>query len=104
MQEATKDDKWTGDNAEIMTLTLEHHIGNATRMGFSTFFEIPLYTIDKLKTGLLDGTSSSINLFAKIVLPLYKAHIKKNKFEIANIIKQHSHLIDKQTLENDAND
>ena len=101
MQEAAKDDKWTGDNAEIMTLTLEHHMA-ATRMGFSTFFN-PLYTIDKLKTGLLDGTSSSINLFAKIVLPLYKAHIKKNKFEIANIIKQHSHLIDKQTLENDAN-
>lgn len=101
MQEAAKDDKWTGDTAEIMTLTLEHHMA-ATRMGFSTFFN-PLYTIDKLKTGLLDGTSSSINLFAKIVLPLYKAHIKKNKFEIANIIKQHSHLIDKQTLENDAN-
>ncbi|WP_316805463.1 UvrD-helicase domain-containing protein [Pedobacter nototheniae] len=101
MQEATKDDKWTGDTAEIMTLTLEHHMA-ATRMGFSTFFN-PLYTIDKLKTGLLDGTSSSINLFSKIVLPLYKAHIKKNKFEIANIIKQHSHLIDKQTLENDAN-
>ena len=65
MQEAAKDDKWTGDNAEIMTLTLEHHMA-ATRMGFSTFFN-PLYTIDKLKTGLLDGTSSSINLFAKIV-------------------------------------
>ena len=101
MQEAAKDDKWTGDTAEIMTLTLEHHMA-ATRMGFSTFFN-PLYTIDKLKTGLLDGTSSSINLFTKIVLPLYKAHIKKNKFEIANIIKQHSHLIDKHTLENDAN-
>jgi len=101
MQEAAKDDKWTGDTAEIMTLTLEHHMA-ATRMGFSTFFN-PLYTIDKLKTDLLDGTSSSINLFAKIVLPLYKAHIKKNKFEIANVIKQHSHLIDKHRLENDAN-
>lgn len=101
MQEATKDNKWNGDDAEIMTLTLEHHMA-ARRMGFSNFFA-PLYAVDRLKTGLLDGSSSSINLFTKIVLTLYKAHIKKNKFEIANIIKQHSHLIDKQTLQSDAN-
>lgn len=101
MQEATKDDKWNGNDSEVMTLTLEHHMA-ASRMGFSNFFA-PLYGVDKLKTSLLDGTSSSINVFSKIVLPLYKAHIKKNKFEIANIIKQHSHLIDKHTLENDAN-
>ncbi|MDL1912979.1 MAG: ATP-dependent helicase [Bergeyella sp.] len=101
MQEATKDDKWSGNDAEIMTLTLEHHMA-ASRMGFSNFFA-PLYGVDKLKTGLLDGSSSSVNLFTKIVLPLHKAHIKKNKFEIANIVKQHSHLIDKQTLQNDGN-
>ncbi|WP_119079745.1 UvrD-helicase domain-containing protein [Chitinophaga alhagiae] len=101
MQEVTTDDKWTGDNAEIMTLTLEHHMA-ARRMGFSNFF-IPLYAVDKLKTGLLDGSLSSINLFAKIILPLYKAHVKKNKFEIANIVKQHSHLINKQALQDDAN-
>jgi len=101
MQEATKDDKWNGDDAEIMTLTLEHHMA-ARRMGFFNFFG-PLYAIDTLKTGLLDGSSSSVNLFTKIVLPLYKSHIKKNKFDIANIIKQHSHLIDKQTLQDNIN-
>ncbi len=101
MQIETNDDQWFGDNAEVMTLTLEHHMA-ARRMGFSNFFA-PLYTVDKLKTGLLDGTSSSINLFSKTVLPLYKAHIKKNKFETANIIKQNSHLIDKQSLQNDVN-
>ncbi|WP_288445410.1 UvrD-helicase domain-containing protein [uncultured Chryseobacterium sp.] len=101
MYEATKDDKWKGNNSEVMTLTLEHHMA-ASRMGFSNFFA-PLYGVDKLKTGLLDGSSSSVNLFTKIVLPLHKAYIKKNKFEIANIVKQHSHLIDKQTLQNDDN-
>lgn len=101
MQEETKDDKWYGDNAEVMTLTLEHHMA-ARRMGFSNFFN-PLYAFDKLKTGLLDGTLPSINLFSKTVLSLYKAHVNKNKFEIANIIKQHSHLIDKHALQNDAN-
>ena len=101
MTEITKDDKWSSNNSEVMTLTLEHHMA-ARRMGFSTFFT-PLYAVDRLKTSLLDGTSSSINLFTKIVLSLYKAHIKKNKFEIANIIKQHSQLIDKQTLQNNSN-
>ncbi|WP_353158788.1 UvrD-helicase domain-containing protein [Myroides odoratus] len=101
MKEATKDDKWNGNDSEVMTLTLEHHMA-ARRMGFSNFFA-PLYAVDRLKTGLLDGSSSSVNLFTKIVLPLYKAHIKNNKFETANIIKQHSHLIDKQTLQNDGN-
>ncbi|UTX50238.1 UvrD-helicase domain-containing protein [Chryseobacterium sp. MA9] len=101
MYEATKDDKWNGNDSEVMTLTLEHHMA-ASRMGFSNFFA-PLYGVDKLKTSLLDGSSSSVNLFTKIVLPLHKAHIKKNKFEIANIVKQHSHLIDKHTLQNDDN-
>lgn len=101
MKEVTKDDKWNGNDSDVMTLTLEHHMA-ARRMGFSNFFA-PLYAADRLKTGLLDGSLSSVNLFTKIVLPLYKAHIKKNKFEIANIIKQHSHLIDKQALQNDDN-
>ncbi|WP_144283972.1 UvrD-helicase domain-containing protein [Chryseobacterium echinoideorum] len=101
MKEAAKDDKWSGDDSEVMTLTLEHHMA-ASRIGFSNFFA-PLYGVDKLKTSLLDGSSSSVNLFTKIILPLHKAHMKKNKFEIANIVKQHSHLIDKQTLQNDDN-
>src|SRR5690606_3002854 len=37
MQEATNDDKWAGEDAEIMTLTLEHHMA-AKRMGFANFF------------------------------------------------------------------
>lgn len=98
MWKETNDDKWCGANAEVMTLTLEHHMA-ARRMGFSNFFK-PLYVVDKLKTGLLDGTSSSINLFSKTILPLYKAYINGNKFEIANVIKQHSHLIYKDTLKN----
>lgn len=98
MWKEANDDKWCGANAEVMTLTLEHHMA-ARRMGFSNFFT-PLYVVDKLKTGLLDGTSSSINLFSKTILPLYKAYINGNKFEIANVIKQNSHLIYKDTLKN----
>ena len=96
MKGYTNDNKWFGDHSDVMTLTLEHHMA-AKRIGFSNFFD-PLYKVDKLKTGLLDGTSTSVNLFSKIILSLYNAHIKKNKFEVANIIKQHSGLINKQTL------
>ncbi|MET3537659.1 UvrD-helicase domain-containing protein [Chryseobacterium limigenitum] len=101
MKGYTNDDKWFGDHSDVMTLTLEHHMA-AKRMGFSTFFA-PLYKVDRLKTGLLDGTSTSVNLFSRIILSLYNAHIKKNKFEIANIIKQHSGLINKQTLFKESN-
>jgi DNA helicase-2/ATP-dependent DNA helicase PcrA len=101
MKEFTNDDKWENDDTDVMTLTLEHHMA-ARRMGFSTFFD-PLYAVDKIKTSLLDGTSTSINLFSKMVLPLYQAHIKNNKFEIANVIKKHSELINKQTLLKEVN-
>lgn len=101
MKEETLDEKWIGDVSDVMTLTLEHHMA-ARRMGFSTFFD-PLYAVDKLKTSLLDGSSASINLFTKIILPLYNAHLKSNKFEIANIVKQHSHLVNKQALQNEEN-
>ena len=99
MKEETLDEKWTGDLSDVMTLTLEHHMA-ARRMKFSTFFD-PLYAVSKLKTSLLDGSSASINLFTKIILPLYNAHSKNNKFEIANIVKQHSHLINKEVLQNE---
>lgn len=101
MKEFTNDEKWENDNTDVMTLTLEHHMA-ARRMGFSTFFD-PLYAVDKIKTSLLDGTSTAINLFSKVVLPLYHAHIKSNKFEIANVVKKHSELINKQTLLKEVN-
>lgn len=101
MKKETNDEKWVGDVSDVMTLTLEHHMA-ARRMGFSTFFD-PLYAVDKLKTGLLDGSSASINLFTKTILSLYNAHLISNKFEIANIVKKHSHLVNKQALQNEDN-
>lgn len=101
MKNFSSDDKWFGDDSDVMTLTLEHHMA-ARRMGFSTFFD-PLYSIDKLKTGLLDGSSTSINLFTKIVLPIYKAYKSNNKFEIANVVKQYSEIVNKQALVKEVN-
>ncbi|WP_123907090.1 UvrD-helicase domain-containing protein [Flavobacterium johnsoniae] len=101
MKDFTNDEKWVNDETDVMTLTLEHHMA-AIRMGFSIFFE-SLHAVDKLKTSLLDGSSTSINFFSKIVLSLYKANIKNNKFEVANIVKKHSDLVSKQMLLKESN-
>lgn len=104
----TKDFKWTSANTSInkndisvKTLTLEHHMA-AVRMGFSTFFN-PLYSIDKMKTGLIDGNSASVNFFIKTILPLIVAHKANNSFEIANIIKKQSPIFDKENIKNESN-
>lgn len=96
MSKLTGDPLWDVVSGDIMTLILEHHMA-ANRLGFLELFE-PLYRIDKLKTGLLDGTLPSLNLFTKIVLPLVQAFKKKDKFSIARIVKKHSKLIERQTL------
>ncbi|WP_413998120.1 UvrD-helicase domain-containing protein [Flavobacterium sp. W1B] len=95
MSELTTDKNWNDDKS-VKTLTLEHHMA-AVRMGFNTFFN-PIYEVDKLKQGLLDGTLSSVNFFTKIILPLYNAHKTGNKFQIANIVKRNSPLFDRKYI------
>ncbi len=103
MSTITGDNEWTDmpklkdkKNIPLKTLTLEHHMA-AVRMGFGTFFN-PLYQVDKIKQGLLEGTLSSVNFFTKVILPLYNAHIANNKFEISNIVKRNSPLFDKKNI------
>lgn len=108
MSEKTGDLKWIEKNiAEdkkdltVKVLTLEHHM-SAVRMGFDSFFS-PLYQVDKLKQGLLDGNLSFVNFFIKIILPIYKAHLTNNKFEISNIVKKHSPFFDKTNITKEKN-
>lgn len=91
------DEYWTGVEQDVKTLTLEHHMA-AKRMGFSNFF-YPLYSVVNLKTSLLDGSLSSVSLFTKVILPIYNAFQTGNKFEIANVVKKHSPLVSKQTIQ-----
>jgi len=99
----TGDDKWIDKSIpkdkrkiSVKTLTLEHHMA-AIRMGFENFFN-PLYKVDRLKQGLLDGTLSSVSFFRKTILPLYNANKAFNKFEISNIVKRDSPLFDKKYI------
>jgi len=96
MATVTSDGQWSGDNQEIKTLTLEHHMA-ARRGGFSDFFE-PLYQVTKFKTGLLDGTLSGIPFFSQQVLPLVEALQSGSRFAVARIVKKHSPLVSADKL------
>ena len=96
MIEMTGDHLWCSNHGDFKILTLEHHMA-AKRGGFLEFFD-PLYKVDKLKTGLLDGSLSGITLFAGQILSLVNANKENNKFEIARIVKKNSPLLKKDRL------
>ena len=99
MATLTNDQKWNDASQEdVKVLTLEHHMA-ASRGGFSTFFD-PLYAVDKLKTGLLDGKLPGVSLFAKQVLPLIKAKHADDNFAVSRIVRESSPLIKKDILKN----
>lgn len=95
MAEAASDDKWA-DQQTVKVLTLEHHMA-AHRGGFDRFFE-PLYRIPNFKTGLLDGTLSGVAFFAQQVLPLVQALKSKDRFAVAQVVKDHSPIVSPDRL------
>jgi DNA helicase-2/ATP-dependent DNA helicase PcrA len=99
MAEFTNDKLWA-DPKENKTLTLEHHMA-AQRGGFSDFFTA-LY-VGKLRTGLLDGTLSSITFFSERVLPLINSIEVNNQFSVSRILNKHSPLMFKEQFENSEN-
>lgn len=96
MYVTTGDKGWIEEN-DFECLILEHQMA-AIRLGFSDFF-LPLYSISKYKTNILDGTLSEIRLFSEKIIPLVEAKKENNKFKIAEIIKKYSPLL-KQSVEN----
>lgn len=96
MAEFTGDEKWSNER-DVKILTLEHHMA-AKRGGFSEFFD-PLCKVDKLKMGLLDGSSSVVSLFMNQVFPLVKAKRERDKFLEAKIIRKYSPFFKSKKLE-----
>ena len=95
MAEVTSDDEWMSAQA-IKVLTLEHHMA-AHRGGFDRFFE-SLYSIDKFKTGLLDGTLNGVAFFAQQVLSLVQAMRSKDRFAVAHVVKDYSPIMSPERL------
>lgn len=101
MAKVSNDSKWNDKQPDVKILTLEHHMA-AERGGFSDFFA-PLYSVDKLKSGLIDGTLPGLHLFTKIILPLINAKKSGDNFEIARITLKYSPLLKKEFLHNSLN-
>lgn len=96
MGEITSDPLWAGPNADVKTLTLEHHMA-ASRMGFSDMFA-PLYEIDSFRTGLLDGSLPGIRVFSQQVLPLITAMRSNDEFAAMAILRKYSPYLSKTAL------
>ncbi len=98
MAQITSDAKWLEADSGVMRLILEHHMASR-RMGFAEMFQ-PLYEVDKLKTGLLDGTLPGIHFFSRFILPLVEAAKVSDEFTIATVVRKFSPLLSSQSLRN----
>ena len=102
MAMVTEDPLWSGENAVVKALTLEHHMA-ARRMGFFEMFE-PIHKIDEYQTGLLDGTLPALRFFSKLILPIVQASEIGDDFAISAVVQKHSPLLEKATLRRQGKD
>jgi DNA helicase-2/ATP-dependent DNA helicase PcrA len=94
MAEITGDPCWKKD---YKGLILEHHMA-AKRYGFGAMFE-PLYKVDRLRTGLLDGSLPAIGFFAKEILPVVEAMQREDRFAAAAAVRKYSPFLDVKALQ-----
>ncbi|MDB5047766.1 MAG: uvrD/REP helicase N-terminal domain protein [Fibrobacteres bacterium] len=97
MAEITGDQNWAAGSAAIKTLALEH-LMSARRFGFEAFFE-PLYSVERIRTSLLQGTGAGIGLFTREILPLVTALRASDRFAAAAIVRRTSPLLEHKALE-----
>ena len=92
----THDAKWSGADADVKTLTIEHMMA-ARRLGFAQFFG-PLSKVDKYQMAFLQGKVSELDFFTKEVLPIADS-IKGDGRNALEILKAYSPLLSKQNTE-----
>ncbi|GAA0571267.1 UvrD-helicase domain-containing protein [Caenispirillum bisanense] len=97
MSEITGDQNWAASSEAIKTLALEH-LMSARRFGFEAFFE-PLYAVERIRTGLLQGTGAGLGLFTREILPLVTALRTSDQFAAAAIVRRTSPLLERKMLE-----
>ncbi|WP_260958483.1 UvrD-helicase domain-containing protein [Pseudomonas citri] len=91
MAEVTGDNQWAAGNDGRKTLILEHKMAGR-RMGFEGVFA-PLYAVEHLRTGLLDGTLPILKLFFEQVTPILEA-AKASDFALMETVRLRSPLLD----------
>ena len=92
----THDAKWSGADADVKTLTIEHMMA-ARRLGFAQFFG-PLSKVDKYQMAFLQGKVSELDFFTKEVLPIADS-INGDGRNALEILKAYSPLLSKQNTE-----
>ena len=96
MSKDAEDEKWTGIDADVKILTLEHMMA-ARRLGFDSFFA-PFNKVSKYQMTFLQGAVPEIDFFTKIILPI--AESMKGDGRVAlEILKEYSPLLSKQNTE-----
>lgn len=101
MADITGNKLWIEQITSNKTLTLEHHMA-AQRGGFSSFF-IPIYKVEKFKTGLLDGSLAGITFFSENIVPLIEHLNEENPFAVSRILSKHSPLMHKEYIQKSQN-
>jgi DNA helicase-2/ATP-dependent DNA helicase PcrA len=75
-------------NVFFNTFILEHQMA-ANRLGFANVFE-SLYSIDKYKNGILDGSLSMIRFFSELIFSIKETSEHEKQFQLMNIIRENS--------------
>ncbi len=96
MSEHTHDEKWTGIDADVKALTLEHMMA-ARRLGFDSFFA-PFNKVSKYQMNFLQGSVSEIEFFTKEVLPIAES-LKGDGRLALDILKEYSPLLSRRNTE-----
>jgi DNA helicase-2/ATP-dependent DNA helicase PcrA len=96
MADVTGDSQWASGAKGRKTLILEHKMAGR-RMGFEGVFS-PLYEVEHLSTGLLDGTLPILKLFFERVGPILEA-AKADEFALMEAVRLRSPLLDPQHLQ-----
>lgn len=91
----TDDSGWATGPEGRKTLILEHKMA-ARRMGFEKLFT-PLYAVEHLQTGLLDGTLPALRVFSEGVLPILNA--KDDHFLLLEAVRSRSPLLSKDVMQ-----
>lgn len=95
----TADEKWQSN--ELKTLVIVHRIA-AKRMGFPDLYAaLNDQAPSALKDGLQDGTSWPVKPFLSFVLPMFEALTRNDDFAALNLLREHSPLLSKDTLNNE---
>ncbi|KRP47868.1 DNA helicase-2 / ATP-dependent DNA helicase PcrA [Pseudomonas libanensis] len=95
MAELTGDSSWSSGMEGRKTLILEHKMASR-RMGFDGVF-VPLYQVEHLKTGLLDGTLPALRVFVEGVMPILDA-AQVDSFRLMEAVRLSSPLLTRDRL------